>query len=650
MVFLPAIIVLVPYFDKKRAIATGIATSGSGLGTFAYGWIMDQLLEVYNWRGTILILSGLLLNSLIFGLLFRPIETKKSKKMAAQNNRLQSLDRSMKSPCGDDTCQENLLTHTNGAEDHFLQVNGVCKAIPEVSSPTKTIDVSVCRDIPEKTKISSQTAAENNAQARTIDSSSSSYNAMLDVSKTETQPQVFCDAKTPVVWGGETDFNTSSDDRQPSHHVTKCAGAHEPNNETGNGNASSSNVPSITNTPPSPATFPNSNRYSLDIAQLYSASTNSKPLSSQLCNLSESNIKDRCKQSSSDVLAQLVASNHVKEHTVNNNTAVIIPTSDICVNSNGEKLCEQTSVALSPTKNNEILSTVGERLSQQGCGIAKLKDENSLSSNLLHHKNTDSVPETSSVERLGGLSSEDKPGGKAGNADAIDAYPKSPPLHLRPFWRVQEPSVGKFTVARIYSSDDHINSAKPRSGADSKRNSHCDDDMADGSSKNHTHASRKVPKQNLLSPLVAMELGKSQTVSLYGINGYRSQHPHHHDDDHPNIRNRHHHHHHHHHSFYELGGSRVEIVDNLSNGVPARIPRASSTHLAAYHYFGSMASFGAAVTRNASTENVDVIRNSTDNKNSNSCRAVLNRWFPTRLLGDPLFLFLLMGFVMWTST
>jgi len=73
MSFVCAIIVVGRYFNRKRAIATGIAMSGSGFGTFAYAHLTDFLLQHYDWRGTILILTGVLLNGVVCGLLFRPI-------------------------------------------------------------------------------------------------------------------------------------------------------------------------------------------------------------------------------------------------------------------------------------------------------------------------------------------------------------------------------------------------------------------------------------------------------------------------------------------------------------------------------------------------------------------------------------------------
>ncbi|XP_070212917.1 monocarboxylate transporter 14-like [Littorina saxatilis] len=80
MVFLPAIIVVGLYFSKRRAIATGIATSGSGIGTFAYAYLCDYLLRIFTWRQTVLILAGILLNCVACGLVFRPLVPARKRK------------------------------------------------------------------------------------------------------------------------------------------------------------------------------------------------------------------------------------------------------------------------------------------------------------------------------------------------------------------------------------------------------------------------------------------------------------------------------------------------------------------------------------------------------------------------------------------
>ncbi|KAJ8973699.1 hypothetical protein NQ317_000751 [Molorchus minor] len=74
LIYLPAIVSVTTYFEKKRSLATGIAVCGSGFGTFIFAPIISQLLKEYGWRGSILIIAGIVLECIIFGALFRPLE------------------------------------------------------------------------------------------------------------------------------------------------------------------------------------------------------------------------------------------------------------------------------------------------------------------------------------------------------------------------------------------------------------------------------------------------------------------------------------------------------------------------------------------------------------------------------------------------
>ena len=55
LVYVPSVIFVGFYFEKKRALATGIAVCGSGIGTFVMAPLTSWLLEEYGWQGTILI-------------------------------------------------------------------------------------------------------------------------------------------------------------------------------------------------------------------------------------------------------------------------------------------------------------------------------------------------------------------------------------------------------------------------------------------------------------------------------------------------------------------------------------------------------------------------------------------------------------------
>ena len=71
--YLPAVCFVSYYFDRRRAMATGIAVCGSGIGTFIFPPFMNFLLSIYGWRGSLVILAGISLNCCVFGALMRPL-------------------------------------------------------------------------------------------------------------------------------------------------------------------------------------------------------------------------------------------------------------------------------------------------------------------------------------------------------------------------------------------------------------------------------------------------------------------------------------------------------------------------------------------------------------------------------------------------
>ena len=49
--YLPAVISVSLYFEKKRTIAVGIGMCGSGVGTCVFGPTSQYLLQLYGWKG-----------------------------------------------------------------------------------------------------------------------------------------------------------------------------------------------------------------------------------------------------------------------------------------------------------------------------------------------------------------------------------------------------------------------------------------------------------------------------------------------------------------------------------------------------------------------------------------------------------------------
>uniref|UniRef100_A0A665TFC6 Solute carrier family 16 member 12a n=1 Tax=Echeneis naucrates TaxID=173247 RepID=A0A665TFC6_ECHNA len=73
--YTPAIAMVGRYFSERKALAYGIALSGSGIGTFILAPAVQFLIEHYSWRGALLILGGFVSNLCACGALMRPLGT-----------------------------------------------------------------------------------------------------------------------------------------------------------------------------------------------------------------------------------------------------------------------------------------------------------------------------------------------------------------------------------------------------------------------------------------------------------------------------------------------------------------------------------------------------------------------------------------------
>ena len=81
LMYVPAVVSVGYYFDKKRALATGVVCSGSGAGTFILAPLASFLLiQLGGWRGAMKVFAGLCLFCVACGLAFKPLPKKPAKK------------------------------------------------------------------------------------------------------------------------------------------------------------------------------------------------------------------------------------------------------------------------------------------------------------------------------------------------------------------------------------------------------------------------------------------------------------------------------------------------------------------------------------------------------------------------------------------
>lgn len=71
--YAPSLIIVAMYFDKRRGLATGIGTSGVGVGTFLLVPTAQFLFDNYGFQGAFLIFGGIALNTNLAAMLYRPL-------------------------------------------------------------------------------------------------------------------------------------------------------------------------------------------------------------------------------------------------------------------------------------------------------------------------------------------------------------------------------------------------------------------------------------------------------------------------------------------------------------------------------------------------------------------------------------------------
>ncbi|CAF2522289.1 unnamed protein product [Rotaria sp. Silwood2] len=74
LVYLPSIVMVGYYFDKKRAIATGIVTAGTGIGSITFGPLSRFLFDRFGWKNGLLILAVILLGCVICCAFMQPLK------------------------------------------------------------------------------------------------------------------------------------------------------------------------------------------------------------------------------------------------------------------------------------------------------------------------------------------------------------------------------------------------------------------------------------------------------------------------------------------------------------------------------------------------------------------------------------------------
>ncbi|XP_059051574.1 monocarboxylate transporter 14-like [Achroia grisella] len=94
LVYVTAVVSIAYWFEKKRNLAVGLGACGTGVGTFIYAPMTRYFIKEYGWRGTILLLSGTLLNLCVCGCVMRDPEwwTLEQKKQKNNEDKVRKED------------------------------------------------------------------------------------------------------------------------------------------------------------------------------------------------------------------------------------------------------------------------------------------------------------------------------------------------------------------------------------------------------------------------------------------------------------------------------------------------------------------------------------------------------------------------------
>lgn len=134
LIFLPAVVSVGHYFERKRAFAVGLATMGSGVGGFIFNPLTKFLIDCYGWRGAILIQAGIALNCAVCGMIFRPYKS-------AEDVRRQS---SAEEKHVNDLSRDIPLQEKNKHFEELQKENSVTKSSVYTHTQIKYDDIDIC--------------------------------------------------------------------------------------------------------------------------------------------------------------------------------------------------------------------------------------------------------------------------------------------------------------------------------------------------------------------------------------------------------------------------------------------------------------------------------------------------------------------------
>ena len=139
LIYVPGYIIVVNYFEKKRALAMSLGTVATGFGAL-FPPVMLYLFETYGFTGAFVIIAAISLHSLLAGMLYRPISSKKPKQLNEEPSELDKDNQGSLNDLNHGTCgtikTDQLL---NEAVDTYKEKISALKMGKDLTKQSKEI-------------------------------------------------------------------------------------------------------------------------------------------------------------------------------------------------------------------------------------------------------------------------------------------------------------------------------------------------------------------------------------------------------------------------------------------------------------------------------------------------------------------------------
>ncbi|XP_017769802.1 PREDICTED: monocarboxylate transporter 1 isoform X1 [Nicrophorus vespilloides] len=181
--FPPTVYIVTSYFVKLRGLANGLCISGSAIGSIILPPILRILLEIYDYRGAVLLMGAVTLNVWVAALFYDPVEKhmKKVPKTEAEMEEAEEMEEQPLKPkfiiSSDDTSSLQLNRNDSFVDNNDITKNSFIRSASSVAVPNyrshgygRERKISVGTNRGEMTRVRSGIAVSNMNSASALNS------------------------------------------------------------------------------------------------------------------------------------------------------------------------------------------------------------------------------------------------------------------------------------------------------------------------------------------------------------------------------------------------------------------------------------------------------------------------------------------------